>query len=257
MDTENNEEFAPVTELTKPQRRVLGVLVEKAYTTPEYYPLTLKALTTGCNQKSNRSPITQYSEDSVLDTLEELRQLGLVGEVHTDGGRAPRYRHYMRKRFTFTEPQLAIVTELLLRGKQQMGELRSRASRMVRIEGLPQLREELAGLIQSGAAQSSGDLNRRGIDVDHGFYTGSEGKDLGGAAATTQAAPAPTEVAPEESVQAAAPASAAPAAHGADSLAELRATVERLSEMHDQLAEQVARLSSDLDHIARQAGIQT
>jgi uncharacterized protein YceH (UPF0502 family) len=123
-----------VRRLTRAQRRVLGVLIEKGLTTPEYYPLTRKAVTTGCNQKNNRSPLTNYSEDTVEETLDELRQLGLVAVVHTESGRTERYRHFMRQRYPFTETQLAVMTELLLRGAQQLGELRSRASRMVAID---------------------------------------------------------------------------------------------------------------------------
>src|SRR5579862_10011778 len=107
----------PITELSKSQRRVLGTLLEKAFTTPEAYPLTIKALTTGCNQKSNRHPMTEYSEDDVLEVLDELRQSGLVAVVHTETGRTERFRHYVRKRFTWSEPQLAVMTELLLRGR--------------------------------------------------------------------------------------------------------------------------------------------
>ncbi len=164
--------------LSRAQRRVLGVLVEKAYTTPEYYPLTLKAITTGCNQKSNRSPVTNYSEDSVEETLDELRQLGLVAVIHTESGRTERYRHHMRQHFPFSEQQLAIITELLLRGRQQLGELRSRASRMVSIEGQDELREQLAALQKEGFIQASGPLGRRGIEVDHAFYPDQEGQRL-------------------------------------------------------------------------------
>ncbi len=167
-----------ITELSKQQRRVIGVLVEKGLTTPEYYPLTLKALTAGCNQKSNRYPAVHYSEDDVLDVLDELRELGLAAVVHTESGRTERFRHYMRKRFTFTEPQLAIVTELLLRGRQAMGELRARASRMVPIESLDDLRQELHGLMETGFVQSSGPLERRGVEIDHNFYAPSENKSI-------------------------------------------------------------------------------
>lgn len=163
-------EKPPVRQLTRAQARVLGVLVEKAFTTPEYYPLTLKALTAGCNQKSNRSPITNYSEDAVEDALDELRKLGLAAVVHTESGRTERYRHFMRQRYSFTETQLAIITELLLRGQQQLGELRSRASRMVPIESLDALRSDLQELSEQGYVQSSGPLERRGIEVDHGFF---------------------------------------------------------------------------------------
>ncbi|CAK9014868.1 UPF0502 protein RB6530 [Durusdinium trenchii] len=175
---QEGDDWAPVRELTKPQRRILGVLLEKAYTTAEYYPLTLKATTTGANQKSNRSPVTNYTEDAVFEVLEELRELGLVSVVHTEGGRAERYRHNMRKRYSFTEPQLAILTELLLRGRQQVGELRSRASRMVPIESLDELRKQLRELIELGYVQSSGAVERRGVEVDHNFYAEQEGRRL-------------------------------------------------------------------------------
>ncbi|WP_166823899.1 DUF480 domain-containing protein [Thalassoroseus pseudoceratinae] len=174
LETPPEESSVPLTELTRQQRRVIGTLIEKGLTTPDSYPLTLKALTTGCNQKSNRDPVTGYSEDQVADVLEQLREMGLVGEIHTDSGRAPRYRHYIRHRLTITEPQLAIMGELLLRGKQRLGELRARASRMVPIENLEQLREALAGMLDQSWVQSSGNLERRGTMVDHGFYRAKE-----------------------------------------------------------------------------------
>ncbi len=251
---DESQEKNTIKTLNRIQRRVIGTLVEKGLTTPDQYPLTLKSLTTGCNQKSNRSPITNYSEDAILEALEELRTLGLIGEIHTDGGRAPRYRHYMRKRYTFTEPQLAVVTELLLRGRQQMGELRARASRMVPIEGQGQLRTELASLIEQGFAQASGSLERRGIEVDHGFYAENENKSLGLAA---EVAGAPSTPAPPEAVHAV-PSVARPDSDTAsEAVEELRMLVEELTMQHDQLANRVSELASELERIARQAGIQT
>jgi len=176
MDEAQNDGQNKIQDLSKKQRRILGVLVEKAFTTPEYYPLTLKALTTGCNQKSNRDPVMNYSEDDVQETVEELKTLGLAATVHTESGRAERVRHYVRKKFEFSEPQLAIIVELLLRGRQQMGELRSRASRMVPIESQDRLRQELSGLMQMKYIDASGPLEKRGIEIDHAFYTSSERK---------------------------------------------------------------------------------
>ena len=95
--------------------------------------------------------------------------------VHTESGRTERFRHYMRKRFTFSEPQLAIMIELLLRGRQSVGELRTRASRMVSIDGLARLREELSSLLESNYIQTSGPLERRGVEVDNNLYLPSEG----------------------------------------------------------------------------------
>ncbi|WP_437204076.1 DUF480 domain-containing protein [Planctomicrobium sp. SH664] len=173
-DPESGGNFPPVRQLTKPQRRAFGVLIEKAFTVPESYPMTLKGVTVGCNQKSNRAPLTNYSEDAVLEALEQLREMGLVAVVHTESGRTERYRHYARKRFPFTEPQLAIITELLLRGSQQLGELRARASRMVPIESLQDLRTELDALLEQGYIRSGGSLDRRGAEVDHNFHVPSE-----------------------------------------------------------------------------------
>ena len=118
--------------------------------------------------------MTEYSEDDVLDVIDQLRELGLVAVVHTESGRTERYRHYMRKRFTLTEPQIAVLTELLLRGRQSVGDLRARASRMVAIESLDDLREALRGLVAVHYLQMSGSLDRRGVEVDHNFYVPSE-----------------------------------------------------------------------------------
>lgn len=170
MDVASDTQSPPVTSFSKRQRRVLGSLIEKAFTTPEYYPLTLKALTTACNQKSNRDPVVNYSEDDVQEIADELRELGVMAVVHTETGRTERYRHYLRKHYNVTEPGLAILGELFLRGRQQLGELRSRASRMVPIDSLEALRGELSTLMESGYVRASGSLERRGIEVDHAFY---------------------------------------------------------------------------------------
>ncbi len=172
------DQLPPVKILGKMQRRVLGVLIEKGITTPEYYPLTLKALTTGCNQKNNRSPLTESSEDDVSRAVDQLRELGLAAVVHTESGRTERYRHYARKRFPFNEAQLAIMTELWLRGRQSVGDLRTRASRMHDIPTLEQLRDELKALQTQGYVQANGPLDVRGVEVDHNFYKPDEGKTL-------------------------------------------------------------------------------
>lgn len=165
---------SPIKILSKKQRRVLGVLVEKGITTPEYYPMTLKGLTAGCNQKNNRSPLSDYSEDDIASTVDELREMGLAAVVHTESGRTERFRHYVRKQFPFSESQLAIMTELWLRGRQTLGDLRVRASRMHAIDSLEQLREELTSLDQQGYVRANGPLGVRGVEVDHTFYKPSE-----------------------------------------------------------------------------------
>lgn len=232
------DSLAPVRDLSRAQRRVLGVLVEKGLTTPDSYPLTLKAVTAGCNQKSNRDPVTNYSEDAVETTLDELRQLGLVAVVHTESGRTERYRHYVRKRFPFTEPQLAIVAELLLRGRQQLGELRSRASRMVPIDSQEELRDHLRQLLADNYVRASGPIERRGVEVDHSLYAPGEQTDF---------APVAVDEDAPSTVRAAT--AAAGGGRGVDSeLAELREEI-------GQLRAQVSELSDEMTQLKQSLGI--
>jgi uncharacterized protein len=265
MDDE--EQRPEVRELSSRQRRVLGVLMEKGLTTPEYYPMTMKAVIAGCNQKSNRSPITSYDEDAVEETLEQLRELGVAAVILPDSGRTERYRHYVRKRYPFSEPQIAILTELMLRGRQTLGELRGRASRMVPIEDLATLRAELGQLIEQGYAQSSGALERRGVEVDHCFYKGSENRtmDSAPAAASTAASgsaparstPAAASSSGAASVTAAAtstPANeASPATDAA--LAELRSENRQLKSDVEDLKQDITRLNDRLDDLCRDLGV--
>jgi uncharacterized protein YceH (UPF0502 family) len=192
----SEEEKNTIRQLTRLQRRVLGTLMEKGFTTPDQYPMTLKGATTGCNQKSNRDPVTEYSEAEVADALEQLRQIGLVAEVFTDGGRAARYRHYARHKFDFNEAQFAILCELLLRGRQQPGELRTRASRMVRIDSQDQLKTDLQSLQEKGFVQSNGPLERRGVEVDHTFYLPKENMTMAAASLPADDDPAASPSAP-------------------------------------------------------------
>lgn len=134
-DTDPEEKPRPVP-LSPSARRVLGVLVEKAKTTPDNYPMTLAALVSGSNQKSNRAPQMDLDDDDVLLALDELRQLGAVREIQ-GSGRATKYRHAAYEWLDVDSPGAAVMTELLLRGPQTIGEIRSRASRMYPLEDLP------------------------------------------------------------------------------------------------------------------------
>jgi uncharacterized protein YceH (UPF0502 family) len=127
------------------ERRVLGVLVEKAKTTPENYPLTLNSLRNGCNQKNNRSPLTQLAEEQVEDALEALRKVGAVTVIQGDG-RVEKYRHRAYEWMGVEKVELAVMAELLLRGAQTIGELRGRAARMEPIKDLGELRPVLDSL---------------------------------------------------------------------------------------------------------------
>ena len=136
------------------EARVLGVLVEKAFTTPDQYPLTLNALLNGCNQKSNRSPLTDYVSAEVTVALGGLRFKHIAGA--STGGRAERWRHSALEHFGISERALAVLAELLLRGAQARGELRTRASRMRPIPTLDDLAETLGELQQEGLVQRIG-----------------------------------------------------------------------------------------------------
>ena len=131
------------------ERRVLGVMLEKAKTTPDAYPLTLNALCSGCNQKSNRAPLTSYEPDDVQEALDSLRQRGAVAEV-VGSGRVPKYRHYFYEWLGVSSVEAAVMAELLLRGAQTEGDLRSRAARMEPIADLAALRTVLDALQSRG-----------------------------------------------------------------------------------------------------------
>ena len=150
------------------QRRVVGVLIEKAKTTPDAYPMTLNSLTAGCNQKSNRSPQMNLSSDDVEVVLEELREMGAVVEVQTSG-RVPKFRHQMYDWLGVDKVELAVMAELFLRGEQSVGELRSRAARMEPIAGIDQLRPVLQSLMAKNLVISLSPEGRGQI-VSHGLH---------------------------------------------------------------------------------------
>jgi uncharacterized protein YceH (UPF0502 family) len=126
--------------------RVLGSLIEKELTTPEYYPLSLNALTNACNQKSNRDPAMSLSEEEVVRALDSLRfkQLAVLS---ADGGRVPKYRHLMTEKSRLMPAELAIICELLVRGPQTVGELRTRGERMHPFGDLAAVEEVLQELL--------------------------------------------------------------------------------------------------------------
>lgn len=109
---------------------MLGALLEKDITTPEYYPLTLNALINACNQKSNRDPVVNYDEDTVSDVLQSLRAKQLVGVLSGGSNRVPKYSHRFSEKLNLGRRELALICELMVRGPQTVGELRTRASRM-------------------------------------------------------------------------------------------------------------------------------
>lgn len=136
-----------MTILSDIEVRVLGSLVEKQVTTPEYYPLTLNALTLACNQKNNRNPVTTYSESDVANALETLREKNLTYVFHGSTSRVPKYKHVMTEVFHLNPQELAVMCVLMLRGTQTPGELRSNGSRLFSFSGLEEVDETLNGLL--------------------------------------------------------------------------------------------------------------
>jgi hypothetical protein len=134
--------------LTENEVRVLGALIEKDITTPEYYPLSLNALVNACNQKSNRDPVMQLDEDAVRDAVEGLQQDRLAGPAGGADSRVTKYEHRLQEVFNFTRPEIAVLCVLLLRGPQTPGELRARGERMHRFEALEDVQSALQKLMQ-------------------------------------------------------------------------------------------------------------
>ncbi len=213
MDTGTNttggqQETPKWKPISRNHRRVLGVLVEKAKTTPNGYPLSLNGLCTGCNQKSNRSPQMDLTPEDVEDALEELRAWALTGEVHGDG-RVVKYRHYMKEWLGVDGTELAVMAELLLRGTQTVGELRGRAARMAgsALPDMSALRPVIDSLIQKGLVIALTPPGR-GQTVTHALYleneldkvTSQHGATVAAAAvpparSTSSPAPPPTPIA--------------------------------------------------------------
>ncbi len=132
------------------EARLLGVLIEKDFSTPEQYPLSLNALTAGCNQKSNRDPVFELSESDVYSATGKMIVKGWAGSIHPAGSRVERFRHNAGEMLGLGRAQVAIVAELLLRGPQQPGELRARVSRMVPVSTQSDLIDALSPLLAQG-----------------------------------------------------------------------------------------------------------
>jgi len=140
--------------LTAAEARVLGAMIEKEVTTPEYYPLSLNALVNACNQRSNREPVMNLDEDEARQALHGLEDDGLAGRARSADGRVTKYEHWLGEAFNFSRAETALICVLLLRGPQTPGELRSRTERMHRFDeigdvtaGLQKLMERKPALV--------------------------------------------------------------------------------------------------------------
>ena len=134
--------------LSSVEARVLGALIEKDITTPEYYPLSLNALVNACNQKSNRHPVMNLDESAVRDALRGLQDDGLAGPISSADSRVPKYEHRLQEAFNLPRAETAVLCVLLLRGAQTPGELRGRTERMHRFEELSDVQSALQHLAQ-------------------------------------------------------------------------------------------------------------
>ena len=222
-------ETGPWPVLDVPERRVLGVLVEKAKTTPDAYPMSVNALVTGCCQKSNRDPVLNLSEEQVEDTLVRCQKQNLA--IKITGGRVVRWRHNLYEAWRADKVELAVLAELLLRGPQTEGELRTRAGRMEPIDDLDALRAVLRPLVERKLVVYLTPEDRRGAVLTHGFHDPEELKHL---RARSAAEPAPTPAAPS------APAAVPPAPGLERQLAEAREDIAGLKQT-------VAVLRGDVD----------
>ena len=221
------------------ERRVLGVLMEKSLTQPEYYPMTPNAIVAGCNQKNNRYPEMTLNEDQVLNTLEALRGRKLVTLVlPAPGARTQRYRHEIEAAFGWNRRQQAIMTELLLRGPQTPGELRSRCARMFEFESLDTLMTALNSLGKGECdpplvAAMSREPGQSAIRYTHLLYPEGEAPPtaaVGAAPATAAPKPAPA---------------AAPAAPPTSAFRdEIDALQEEIAELHEEVADLRRRLEA-------------
>ncbi len=134
--------------LTEVEARVVGALIEKQLTTPEYYPLTLNALIAACNQKSNRDPVVSYDEETVQKSLDILRDKNIVYVFYGSTSRVPKYKHILPDVFELEPPETAVLCVLMLRGAQTLGELRERTSRLYEFSGVGEVNETLDNLIR-------------------------------------------------------------------------------------------------------------
>jgi len=248
-------------------RRVAGVLVEKAKTTPSAYPMSLNAICTACNQKSNRWPVMNLEPEEVEESLERLRHVGAVGLVE-GYGRVSKYRHYLYDWLGVDKVEIAVMAELLLRGAQTEGELRGRAARMEPIRDLAALRPVLASLKSKGLVIPL-TPEGRGHVVAHALYMPGELEALkaqhGAArprataapdAVALPAAPAPTPMAaPRESRSRSATRIEPEVAEALRcELAELRSQVAQLRSDLEELTALVERTEDDFRRLRDELG---
>jgi uncharacterized protein len=231
------------------ERRVLGVLVEKGKTTPDAYPLSLNALTTGCNQKSNRDPLLDLNDLDVEEALAGCQKKGLVFKI--TGGRVERWKHNLYEAWNLGKVDIAIIGELLLRGPQTEGELRSRASRMEPIGDLETLRALCKSLAERGLIAYLTPEGRRGTTLTHGFHEQPELAKLKARAAAEPVETASKDHQPEATNL---PVQASASSHTEKQIDSLRAEVAALREQMTALGQTLVQVQNQLAQLKASLG---
>jgi uncharacterized protein YceH (UPF0502 family) len=232
------------SELTPPEQRVLGCLIEKRWTTPDQYPLSLNALRLACNQSTNRDPVTDYDEGTVRDAAQRLSRYGLTRLASGHTTRATKYRHLAEEALGLDRPALAALAVLLLRGPQTPGEIKSRSERMAPGATLSDTEEVLATLIDRGYARR---LPRRPGQKEERFEhlfggaTADDGDATGSALAAAAFAPATVSSGAEPSL-------------GEESVPRF-VSRDGMARRIDALEEEVARLRGQLKWLAEELGM--
>jgi uncharacterized protein len=226
-----------LAELTPPEQRVLGCLIEKRWTTPDQYPLSLNGLRLACNQSTNRDPVTTYDEATVRDAAQRLCLYGLARLASGHGSRAIKYRHLAEEALGLDREELAVLAVLLLRGPQTPGELKSRTERLAPIVSLADVERILTALGERDYARRIGRRPGQKEDrFEHLLGPHEDGDGTAPPAAQPTVAPAATSLAPPEPA-------APPASHLngslADRVAALEAQVATLREELDELRDQL------------------
>jgi uncharacterized protein YceH (UPF0502 family) len=248
MSVEATTALGPWPVLDLNERRILGVLVEKAKTTPDAYPLSINALVTGCNQKSNRDPILNLTDDDVEDALVRLQRQNLAMKI--TGGRVVRWRHLLYEAWHLDKVDIAILAELLLRGPQTLGELRTRVSRMEPLDDLDTLRNALRPLVERNLVVWLTPEDRRGAVLTHGFH---DPKELSHLRARHAAEPAPAPL-PATSPVHAAPLPAPPLPAVPAGWAEAREEIAALKEVVHRLRDDLAALQGEVRNLKQSLG---
>jgi len=232
-----------LAELTPPEQRVLGCLIEKRWTTPDQYPLSLNGLRLACNQSTNRDPVTAYDETTVREAAQRLCLYGLARLASGHGSRAVKYRHLAEEALGVGREELAVLAVLLLRGPQTPGELKARTERMAPLGSLTDVERVLGALTERGYVRRIGRRPGQKEDRFEHLLGGTGGASVDGGGAYSESPPVPMQAPAPATPSPVSPPPPAPDATGDGALAErvaaleaevasLRAEVEELREIY-------------------------